>query len=1296
MLFFLATAISVNAYSLGTLTDLSNLDVGNWVGTSSVNLQNGMCYDGVDLIYISWSGSKLGAYNITSNTLTDLSYINATGGVIACDNVNKKVYLLSSSEVSGITTFNFGVYNVSDGLWYNLSGTVVGGWVIGTSRGILYDPDNNLVYTSFASGSSGSRLGYYNASDGLWYLAIIFPHTSNVQSLIKDPYDTDRIYTSCSNADNCTGIYNLSENNWTVLSAYTGRSDSLGIIDDYLYIGAGNFSKYNILNNTYTDLSGTDPNNWFGAQSFMAMGVDDGNKRVYTGQRSGSGKFGVYEVNDNIWYDLSSTDPNNWLGVLNINSIITVNNLMYIGTGTGGGFGVYNPNVCWENWVVNNTACINDSYTRNYYDNHNCGTYNDLPIDNGSVLSCALVGNGSIDNPYNISVINNLEYFGKVNGCGYWQLVNDLDLSAWSMTEGITTASSLPVFNISNCSTVYFDGNGYKMYGLNDILFGNFNVLNVSTTFNRVWLEFDITSGLNTLGSFAYRIAGVSSNFVVFNNSYFNGRLVGTHLSQSGAGGVIGTPSFITFDNLTTNITMISRYASGIGDVGSNVKVLNSHITNNLTSSFQQSGGLFFSASSGNNFIINTVINTTQYNMGGTASGGITGSSFTGNITNVTIYMESYNSSSTIGGIIGGIFTGVINNAYVDLYFFTNKTTTSAMAVGLTGSASSTTGGTYINITSIQRGTIFSNGTCSYGGVILTPNSNGNITVIDAKIFPDVNFMCKSIGDQLYSGILRTTQAGGTYQIINSAVIGNITTRVHPETTTGVTRVGGIIGTTATTTGTLYVNNTYFIGNLTGNYTGGLMGSSGAGTVVFANSFAVSYLNYVTSPIIGLAGNGSRIFINSYYDRDVALFDDGLYNRSTTEMKTQSNYDGWDFNNTWQMCGFVNDGYPSLRGLDDSCCIESWTPAYSNVCNGITPNRTKYYTDTSMCGTTNNLPGDNGTVEACCVESWTPNYTPPTCNGIIPNRTKYYIDTNTCGTIAALPGDNGTVSACCVESWTPSYTPSTCPSNSLWTITYTDTNTCGTTAALPGNNGTSISCVYISPVYDNQTFNGKTTTDLNTVNTSAVENLTIASSTSAVQWTTTLDISNITTPIAEVVTTTSSFISVNVAAAPELDSPAEVSLSVPTTLLGACADFTLYYATGYYTTQSDIVANGVIVATGNNVGGDCMDPSICTNVECSGGVLTFTAQHFDGFGIGDVEASTIESCQDTRRTIYAGFAIIAILIVAGAAALLIMMLKSGNLDGTLLIAATVGFIAVGVVLMIGYFIISKMPGIICG
>jgi hypothetical protein len=66
-----------------------------------------------------------------------------------------------------------------------------------------------------------------------------------------------------------------------------------------------------------------------------------------------------------------------------------------------------------------------------------------------------------------------------------------------------------------------------------------------------------------------------------------------------------------------------------------------------------------------------------------------------------------------------------------------------------------------------------------------------------------------------------------------------------------------------------------------------------------------------------LIGNDFLTFNNCYWDKEVSGIDSsfGGEGKSTAEMKTQSTFVNWDFDNIWAINPDINDGYPYLRGI---------------------------------------------------------------------------------------------------------------------------------------------------------------------------------------------------------------------------------------------------------------------------------------------------------------------------------------------------------------------------------------------
>ena len=121
--------------------------------------------------------------------------------------------------------------------------------------------------------------------------------------------------------------------------------------------------------------------------------------------------------------------------------------------------------------------------------------------------------------------------------------------------------------------------------------------------------------------------------------------------------------------------------------------------------------------------------------------------------------------------------------------------------------------------------------------------------------------------------------------------------------------VGGLVGRNDGT-----IVSSYATGSVTGNYVGGLAGYNYSGTI--SNSYATGSVlgNYVGGLVWYNYGSGT--ISNSYYDKETTgRTDTGKgTGKTTAEMKTQSTYEGWDFENTWVILStVVNKGYPILQ-----------------------------------------------------------------------------------------------------------------------------------------------------------------------------------------------------------------------------------------------------------------------------------------------------------------------------------------------------------------------------------------------
>ncbi|MCX6767175.1 MAG: PQQ-binding-like beta-propeller repeat protein [Candidatus Micrarchaeota archaeon] len=109
------------------------------------------------------------------------------------------------------------------------------------------------------------------------------------------------------------------------------------------------------------------------------------------------------------------------------------------------------------------------------------------------------------------------------------------------------------------------------------------------------------------------------------------------------------------------------------------------------------------------------------------------------------------------------------------------------------------------------------------------------------------------------------------------------------------------------------------------------------------------------------------------------------------------------------------------------------------------------------------------------------------------------------------------------------------------------------------------------------------------------------------------------------------FVSLNPAILPALDTQANVTIDAV-----LCSRFNLYHYSGFADNLATIVSSGTLVATESSIGGNCTDASVCRNVRCTGGTLSFEAEHFDSYGAGS----------DVPE--YTGIAAVAALLLAAA------------------------------------------------
>ncbi len=267
---------------------------------------------------------------------------------------------------------------------------------------------------------------------------------------------------------------------------------------------------------------------------------------------------------------------------------------------------------------------------------------------------------------------------------------------------------------------------------------------------------------------------------------------------------------------------------------------------------------------------------------GGSNIGGLVGQNSSDGSSSIT---DSYatgdvRGTQQVGGLVGHN-EKTITNSYA-----TGSVSGTQMVGGLVGVGS---GSTITN--SYATGTV--SGTNTVGGLV---GSGGTIT--NSYATGNVSSTQGWVGGLVGSG--------GT--ITNSYATGNV------SSTQGW--AGGLVGSGGT------ITNSYATGSVSGaNAVGGLVGEGGTIT----NSYSTGKVSGETRPAGtspasgGLVGSGTASNTkNSYWDTETSTLTTsyGGTGKTTAQMKTQSTYEGWNFDTVWTIKEGVS--YPYLKNLGET------------------------------------------------------------------------------------------------------------------------------------------------------------------------------------------------------------------------------------------------------------------------------------------------------------------------------------------------------------------------------------------
>jgi len=280
---------------------------------------------------------------------------------------------------------------------------------------------------------------------------------------------------------------------------------------------------------------------------------------------------------------------------------------------------------------------------------------------------------------------------------------------------------------------------------------------------------------------------------------------------------------------------------------------------------------------SGNNHIIkNITLNGSNY-------ASIIGYTKGGALTNVGFENITLNGSNYVG-IIGYASYSDIDNVYL----FNSNIKGSNNVGGIVGYSNSSIINNSFNISKIT-------GTSYVGGIIGYSNSS---------------IIKKTYNTGIVTG---STSVGG----INGVSFYSAVSEVYNEgnITASTKNVGGIVGTFNTSS----LNNSYNNGKVTGTNSGGIIGELlNSNTIIVNNTYNIGTVSGSNAGgIIGYGvANSSTGTISNNYDISDSIPVFGSINLAYTDskelsnMKDNSNYVNFDFNNIWKM-----NGYPILNSI---------------------------------------------------------------------------------------------------------------------------------------------------------------------------------------------------------------------------------------------------------------------------------------------------------------------------------------------------------------------------------------------
>jgi hypothetical protein len=269
----------------------------------------------------------------------------------------------------------------------------------------------------------------------------------------------------------------------------------------------------------------------------------------------------------------------------------------------------------------------------------------------------------------------------------------------------------------------------------------------------------------------------------------------------------------------------------------------------------------------------------------------------------------SISGGSDVGGLIGRLHVGTITKCYAAITHapgnfaivngggligsvYLTSVTSCYSSCDVTGSY--TLGGLIGSVSSTAVQSSYASGSVveapSNGGSLVPANSLGGLigTVTSAAPYSTILNNCYAVGSV-------TGATSGSASYLASSYLGGLTGNINPSaskvTVTNCYAAGAI-------------TRTFNSVDATTPLTGGLVGNTFNGVFVPAGGSCSNYWDRQATLQTILGGGNASIA------QDNGITANGM---TTTQMKTQATYTGWDFTSTWSIDPSKNNGYPVLR-----------------------------------------------------------------------------------------------------------------------------------------------------------------------------------------------------------------------------------------------------------------------------------------------------------------------------------------------------------------------------------------------